>query len=161
MFPLGGTTRSNSTGPPPRRRDSRDLALGLVIVFSGRDRGDLWGDQGRRQPPLEQRAIFERNGLEPLRGHDRQLVVQARVRPLLVIVPDPGIHRGLRIFDRGERPDLVEEVRPECAVEPLHLPVLVRRRRRGQPVGDRVLTTDLVEQHLPALAEPVGELLAV
>ena len=36
-----------------------------------------------------------------------------------------------------------------------------RRRRLGQPVGDAVVAADLVEQHLPALAEPVGELLAI
>lgn len=56
---------------------------------------------------------------------------------------------------------LVEEVGPERAVEPLDLPVLIRRRRRGQAVLDPVLAAELVEQHLPALAEPVGELLAV
>jgi len=31
----------------------------------------------------------------------------------------------------------------------------------GQPVSDAVVAADPVEQHLPALAEPVGELLAV
>ena len=41
-------------------------------------------------------------------------------------------------------------IRAEGAVEPLHLPVLVRRRRLGQPVGDPVAAADLVEQHLPA-----------
>ena len=36
-----------------------------------------------------------------------------------------------------------------------------RRARRREPVRDAVAPADLVEQHLPAAAEPVGELLAV
>jgi len=80
------TTRTSSSSSSIARVVSETTTVTvwcLVIVISGRDRdhGDLWGtDQGRRQPQLEHRAIFERNGLEPLRGHDRQLVVQALVR---------------------------------------------------------------------------------
>jgi len=43
-----------------------------------------------------------------------------------VVVPDPGIDRGLRFLDRGKGPGGVEEVRAEGAVEALYLPVLVR-----------------------------------
>lgn len=38
------------------------------------------------------------------------------MRPLGVVVSDPGIHHGLRFFDRGERLHLVQEVRAECAL---------------------------------------------
>ena len=46
-------------------------------------------------------------------------------------------------------------------MEPLDLPRRGRRPRLGQPVDDAVVPADPVEQHLPALAEPVGELLAI
>ena len=47
------------------------------------------------------------------------------------------------------------------SVEPLDLPRRGRRTRLGQPVGDAVVAADPVEQHLTALAEPGGELLAI
>jgi hypothetical protein len=40
-------------------------------------------------------------------------------------------------------------------------PVVVGDARWGQPVRDRVVAADLVEQHLTALTEAVGELLAI
>ena len=46
-------------------------------------------------------------------------------------------------------------------MEPLDLPGRGRGPGLGQPVDDPVVPADPVEQHLPALAEPVGELLAI
>jgi hypothetical protein len=83
------------------------------------------------------------------------------VRPVDVVVSHPRIDRSLRRGQGGERGHLVEEVGPQRAVESLHLAVLVRGEGVDQPVLNAVLAADPVEHHLPALAEPVGELLAI
>ena len=73
----------------------------------------------------------------------------------------PRVDRGLRGGQVRERDRVVEQLPAQAAVEPLDLPGRGRRPRLGQPVDDPVVPADPVEQHLPALAEPVGELLAV
>jgi hypothetical protein len=56
---------------------------------------------------------------------------------------------------------LIQEVRPQGAVESFHLAVLVRGERVGQPMLDAVLAADPVEHHLPALPEAISELFPV
>jgi hypothetical protein len=155
MFPLGGTTRSNSTGPPvPRRRHSRGLAVVLVIDGRGGRRGD---DQGRRQPQLEQRAIFDSFGLEPLGGRDRHFVVQALVRPVGVVLLDRHVDRGLSFRHGDERLRSVEELGPERAVEPLHLrsQTVCQGRMLQPPAGEaaspvRRRPVTLIPLHTPS-----------
>jgi len=77
-----------------------------------------------------------------------------------VVFADPGIQRCLGRFQRGEDA-AVEPLTAQRQVEPLDLAGRGGRGRGGEPVGDAVLAADLVEQHLPALAEPIGELLTV
>ena len=131
MFPDGGTTRSNSTGPPFH-------CAGLAGGRAGRRHraGRAWRDrlrpgggcalQGRREPQADQVPLLGGHRGEPLGRGDRHLLIQCLVRPVGVVLPDPGIDRGLRLGHRGERASHVEEVRAEGAVEALHLPVLVR-----------------------------------
>lgn len=83
------------------------------------------------------------------------------MRPVGVVVVPEHVDRGLRGLDVGPDRHLVEQFPPQRLVEPFHLPGRGRRRRLGQPVDDAVLPADPIEHHLPALAEPVGELLAV
>jgi len=78
-----------------------------------------------------------------------------------VVLDHPGVHRGLRRRQVLERHRVIEQLAAQRLVEPLDLPRRGRRARLSQPVGDAVVAADAVEQHLPALAEPVGELLAV
>ena len=47
------------------------------------------------------------------------------MRPVGVVVPDPGIDRGLRLGHRGERAAMIEQLPAQRAVEPFDLPVLV------------------------------------
>lgn len=56
---------------------------------------------------------------------------------------------------------VVEQFTAQSEMESFDLPGRGRRRRLGQPVRDRVVAADLVEQHLTALTEAVGELLAI
>ena len=62
-----------------------------------------------------------------------------------VVVGHPPIHCGLRSRSGLERVGVGEEVGAEGAVEPLHLPVLVRRCRLCEPMRDAVVAADLVE----------------
>ncbi len=86
---------------------------------------------------------------------------QALVGSFRVVLVDPGIESLLGEGKGGE--DLAtEELLAEGPVEPLHFARCGRRCRGGQAVGDAVLPTDLVEEHLGGLeAEPVGEDLAI
>jgi hypothetical protein len=43
---------------------------------------------------------------------------------MAVFLP-PGIHRGLRFLDGGERPGIVEEIGLQALVPPLHLRMVV------------------------------------
>ena len=54
------------------------------------------------------------------------VTVKCLVRPVGVVLLDPGIDRGLSLGHRGERAGDGQEVGAEGAVEALHLPVLVR-----------------------------------
>jgi hypothetical protein len=81
----------------------------------------------------------------------------------MVVLVTPPVHRGLRVFDRGERPREVEQFGLQSLVPPLHLADGGRRIRLGQQLLDAVLAADPLEQHLrgAGLAEPAGEHLAV
>jgi hypothetical protein len=84
------------------------------------------GVQGGGQPWLHEGSLLLRDRLEPLGRGDRLLVVEGLVRPLTVVVTHPRIQGRLRVGQAGERAGDVEEVRAQGAVEPFHLPVLVR-----------------------------------
>jgi hypothetical protein len=83
------------------------------------------------------------------------------VRPVTVVLCDELLDRSLRRFHRGEQIMVIEQFAAQREVEPFDLAGRGRRRRLSQPVSDAVVAADLVEQHLPALPEPVGELLAI
>jgi len=76
---------------------------------------------------------------------------------------DPGIQRGLGVFDRRERTDLVEQFPAQRAVESLDRPGRRRKATLGQPRRDPILTAGPFEQHLDRqrARELSGELLAV
>ena len=95
---------------------------------------------------------------EPVRrdGHADRLM-----RPPGVVLAYPRVDRGLRRGQVRERHRVIQQLPAQAQVEPLDLPGRCRRPRLRQPVGDAVVAADPVEQHLPALAEPVSELLAV
>jgi hypothetical protein len=78
------------------------------------------------------------------------------VRPVIVVFLAPGIDRGLRRLDRGERPGIVEEIALQGLMPPFHLARGGRRIRPGQQLLDPVLAADPLEQHLgrAGLAEP-------
>jgi len=82
--------------------------------------------------------------------------------PVVVLLP-PRIHRGLGVFDGGERPGVVEQFQLQGLVPAFHLACGGRRVRPGEPLGDAVAAADPLEQHLgrARLAEPPGELPAV
>jgi len=83
------------------------------------------------------------------------------VRSVGVVGPCELVDRGLGGGPRPERLVIIEQFPAQREVEAFDLAGRGRRRRLGQPVGDPVVPADLVEQHLTALAEPAGELLAV
>ncbi len=56
---------------------------------------------------------------------------------------------------------MVKELTAQTSVEALHLPRGSGTGGLGEPMGDGVVAADPIEQHLPALAEPIGELLAI
>jgi hypothetical protein len=56
---------------------------------------------------------------------------------------------------------VVEELAAQAAVEAFYLSGGGRGGGLGESVGDGVVAADPVEEHFPALAEPVGELLAI
>ena len=162
MFPDGGTTRSSSTASASPGRGANGPSASLAPrsppwprCSTGRDPsprpGPLarpqtrpatprpHGGQRRWQPQSRApHAPPAATGGEPLgRGH-RHLVVQRLVRPVAVVLGTHASTAACASSTRLERPRLVEELRAEGAVEPLHLPVLVRRGRRGQPMRDPV-----------------------
>jgi hypothetical protein len=83
------------------------------------------------------------------------------MRPARVVFAHPVIQRGLRLQRRRERVRIVEQFAAQGLVEALDLAGRGRRARLREPVRDPVLAADLVEQHLPAPAEPIAELLAI
>jgi hypothetical protein len=83
------------------------------------------------------------------------------MRPRHVVLGHPRIDRGLRRRQVTKRHGAVEQLTAQRPVEPLDLPGGGRRPRLGQPVRDAVIPADPVEQHLPALAETISELLAI
>jgi hypothetical protein len=165
MVPLGGTTRSNSTGPPARagcafagrsgavrfRRLSRPAGVHAVSV-AGNHR------------PIRSRWLAG-TGSNLSAGVTGSFSSSAWCGRGVVVVRNPQIDCRLRLGHGREWAGDIEEIGTERAVEPLHLPVLIRGGRGGQPVGDAVLAADLVEQHLAVAlavpAEPISELLPV
>jgi len=83
------------------------------------------------------------------------------MRPDGVVLGYPRIDRGLRRGQVSERDGLVEQLAAQAEVGPFHLPGRGRVPGLGQPVDDPVVAADPVEQHLPALAETISELLAI
>ena len=94
-FPDGGTTRSNSTGPP-----SATVGGGAGVDRSrdGRvGRGSRDRRQGAGQPERQQLALLVGRGLEALGRRHRRRGVERLVRPLGVVFAHPVIERGLRL----------------------------------------------------------------
>lgn len=87
--------------------------------------------------------------------------VQRLMRPVGVVVVPERVNRGLRRGQIREHAGAVEQLAAQRLVEPFDLPRRGRRGRLGKPMHDAVLPADPVEEHLAAVAEPVGELLAV
>jgi hypothetical protein len=83
------------------------------------------------------------------------------MRPRRVVFTHPPVQRGLRLEQRHERWRVVEQLAAQRLMEALHLPGRGRRARRREPMRDPVAAADLVEQHLAAAAEAIGELLAI
>jgi hypothetical protein len=67
----------------------------------------------------------------------------------------------LELGDGGEPTVVGHELPAQGLVEPLHFPRRGRRGRGGEAVHDPVVSTYPIEQHLPAVAEAGGELLAI
>src|SRR5688500_19030273 len=74
---------------------------------------------------------------------------------------DRATHRRLLRLHRLERLMTIEQLTAQRQVESLDLARSGRGRRLGEPVRDRVLPADLVEQDLPALTDPIRELFAI
>jgi hypothetical protein len=84
-----------------------------------------------------------------------------RMRPAMVVLIDPRVELYLRRAQVRKNP-VGAELRPQRAMEPLHLARSRRRARLGEPVGDPVLPTDPVEEDLDRrTVEPTGEDLPV
>lgn len=83
------------------------------------------------------------------------------MRPVGVVFVPEGVDGGLDGVQVGPDRHVVEEFSAQGLVEPFDFPGRGWGGGLGEPVDDAVLSADPVEHHLPALAEPVGELLAV
>jgi hypothetical protein len=104
------------------------------------------------------RSVGPVAGVNPVSGKRH---LQRLVRPASVVLIPKRVDRRLRSFQIREHAGVLEQLPPQRLVEAFHLPGRGRGGRLGQPVHDPVLPTDPVEQHLPTLTEPVGELLTV
>ena len=176
MFPDGGTTRSNSTARLPSRARRTDQRPGRrsprrprarrvgtrnpARCPLARPRHALrhlvrHGGQGRWQPQLQQLTLLaSASAANRSAGVTGTVASSAWCGRSVLYSATHASTAACAASSDANGPRVVEELGPERAVEPLHLPVLVRRGRRGQPMRDPVLAADLVEQHLPAGLRP-------
>jgi len=158
LVELDRSTRPEGAGRRTGVRVDCPVVVGACLPTAGR--GGC-GSQRRRQPDRQHVPCRRRDRAEPVRRADRQEGIEGLVGAVGVVLGDESVDRGLRRRQRLERFMIIKQFTAEGEVEPFDLPGGGRRRRLGQPVSDRVVAADLVEQHLTALAEPVGELFPV
>jgi hypothetical protein len=130
-----------------RRRDRPVQFHGPALAVAGNAGGQdgcpvvgngvRFRNNGCRQPgqlgrhPQADRVARGRGEPGCREGHGQGLV-----RAPGVVVLAPGIDRGLRVLDAGERAAGVEQFQLERLVQPLDLPRGSGRPRLGQPLGD-------------------------
>jgi hypothetical protein len=85
------------------------------------------------------------------------------VRPVVVVVIDPGAEFGLGVGQAGETVVISQEFQAHRLMPALNLPSRGGGAGAGQPGGDAVFAADPLEQHLagPRLDESARELLAI
>ncbi len=83
------------------------------------------------------------------------------MRPGSVVLLHPRIQRRLECGQVLKRASVIQQLAAHALMETLHLARRRRRARLRQPMHDGVVPADPIEQHLTAMAEPRGELLAV
>ena len=153
--PAAIADRAGCPGPPALAGSGCRLRR---VSGRGRDRGQGQdgGQPQRQQLPLGLGA----GGAEPVRrdGHARAPDAAGSVLYSLhpARPPRPARRPGPRTGPRRRAARGAA-----CRWNRSIFPVVVGEPGLGQPVGDAVVPADPVEQHLPALAEPVGELLAI
>jgi len=117
MFPDGGTTASNSTGPPSQPDPAGEPADCVTGSSSRRLVTGPAGNAGAAvsvggKPDRQHLPLILRERCEPIGWNRRLLGIQPLMRTVGVVSDHPRIQRFLSRGEARERPMLVEEVGP-------------------------------------------------